>query len=64
MAAGILVLPFEGFGVGGVSANVALQLAYQIGDGREHTTRNDFPLDAQEPDLYLAEPGRVGGSEV
>src|SRR5688500_7867891 len=60
----VAVGPLDRLGVAIVMADVAADLASEIGDGGEDAAGNDVTLDLGEPELDLVEPGRVGRSEV
>ena len=53
---GIEVLPFDGLGPFIVIADVAHELALQVGKRSEHAARKDIPLDLREPLFNLIEP--------
>ena len=64
VTSGIGVFPAEWFGVGRVSADIALEFAGQIGYRRKDTAGDHVAFDPCEPDFDLIEPGRVSGREV
>ena len=47
-----------------VMPDVLHELSPQIGQRREHATRNDVALDLGEPEFDLVEPGGIGRGEV
>ena len=58
---GIAVGPLNWFWDFVVVANVAHELALEIGDGSEDAACDDVALDALEPQLNLVKPRGVGG---
>jgi len=55
----IAVDPLHGFGRAVVLADVAHELALEIGHGGEDAAGDDIALDLGEPEFNLVEPGRV-----
>ena len=64
MSRRVSVLPLHGFRGFVVVADVAHELALQVGDGSEDTSGDNVALDLAEPQLDLVQPRGVSRGEV
>jgi hypothetical protein len=60
----VRVFPLKGLGSFLIEADVAEDLAFEVGDGSEDAPIDDVALELTEPALDLVEPSRIGWREV